>query len=344
MNPYTRKPVLGFLPLSTDPAIVMRHISKMFGGNREMWHFARGFISMIAYAAEYEWMRDYVPLLRTCTIKYCEKYHTTFDLKGSSGTDKVPFVVALKNVLTNYPTCLRDRSRADVYAIMKVARFIMPDFDFPEDKIVGMINVVGDFQILLDEHKKGVDMTKYVMHFDELGHCAGYLEGCKAVIARLLWHDDFGMYKQLKLQNAVDASFKDPQFGRMIADLFSGRPIDYSSFAFPEPEGLHFGIPDYGTTMLPDLICVFCGATFDTLGDKRYHLSVFMKGHYYDGQKASHDAVTALGKSAPVPDIFAFAKNLLFKKYHKYAPFLHTQRCKNVLLRFIQKFTAPGSI
>ena len=186
-----------------------------------------------------------------------------------------------------------------------------------------------------------MDMTPYVMRFDELGHCAGNLEGSKAVIARLLWHDNTGYFRLLKLQNAVDASFKDRRFGRMIINLFSGNPVDYSSFAFPEPTGLHFGELTYSgpasVGCMPDFICAYCGLTFDCLGDKRSHLKHVLGDHYYDGHLAVVNAITALGKSASTEDIFRRAKDNLFMKYPKYSPFLHTHRCKTILLRFIEK-------
>ena len=53
-HPSTCEPVLGFLPLSEKLRVVMMHMSKLFGGNRTMWHLLRAFISLLVHACDKE--------------------------------------------------------------------------------------------------------------------------------------------------------------------------------------------------------------------------------------------------------------------------------------------------
>lgn len=341
-NPYTRESVIGFLPLSTNPSVIMKHMSKLFGGNREMWHFVRGYIAMLTCLYEKDWANK--DAIMTCLQGLFLNYNSTLDLKG--GSDKVPIKNSFEHVLSNYSTCLRDRTYNDVLTIIKIAKLVMPGFAFSEDRIVGMISVVREFQTLLDLHKSATDMLNHVMTVDNLGHYVSYVGGIKGVIAQLLWNDVNGDYKLLKLQLAIDKSLTDRRFGRLLRCAFNGEPFDDSVLEckLAEPTGVHFGAETYtGPSMfgiLPKCVCTFCGATFTTSQEKFLHLRAELGPYFFNGHLAVYHAVSDLGKLASVEDLFRCAKRQLYAMYGSRAKFLHTQRCKTRLLQFIATMTA----
>ncbi len=343
INPYSREEVIGFLPLSTNPTIIMKHMSKLFGKNREMWHFVRGFISMLVHACNKEWV-DKVPITQ-CLRKLFDEYNVTIDLKG--GSDKVSLLKAFEHVLRNYSTCLRDRTYGDNVAIMNIAKFIMPQYVFDKEKIEGMISVIKEFAFLLNEHKQNVNMIKYVMCVDEYDHYVKYIGGVKGLIAQLLWYDTTGSYKLMKLQMATNKALTDKKFGPSLICAFNGIAFDESILEckLPEPTGIHFEEEKFSgkisdridAGIMPDTRCVFCGVNFHLRVDKLDHLRYKLGNHFYNGHLSVVHTISKLGKTANTKDLFVEVKRRLYKKYGDKSKFLHTQRCKNRLLEFIEK-------
>jgi hypothetical protein len=348
-NPYTRDNILGFLPLSTNPTVIMKHMSKLFGGNREMWHMVRGYISMMTNACDkYDWMNKEIILPYIKTL--CNNYSATIDLKG--GSEKVPLIKSFMNVLTNYERCLRDRTPNDVRAIIKISEVIMPEFKFNKAKITGMINVTDVFHKLLNLHKKGEDMTYYVMEVDDYNHYIKYIGGINGLIAQIFWLDqEIGLYRKLNLQIAINTALNHEKFGSILRKAFIGEEFDDSilELALPEPTGSHFGEEKYKIENkygyktifeLPEFVCTFCGKTFNNSMNKYKHLQEMQGKHYYSGYLAVKQAISEIGKYSNERDIFIKTKNILFDRYGKTAGFLHTKRCKNRMLYFINELKA----
>lgn len=343
-NPMTRDKILGYLPLSDNPGVIMKHMSKLFGGNRELWHFVRGYISMMVHACDNNWVEKdkIIPSIK----RLFANYNATLDLKG--GNDKVPLKRAFEYVLTNYSTCMRDRTRGDNFAIMKIAKTILPEFVFDEQKITGMVNVVGVFVDLLAKYKQGENMLNYVMDVDDYGHYVTYKRGLYGLVAQLLWYDTNGEYRLLKLQIAIDKSMNDKRFGKEIRKAMKGDQFDESILecAFEEPhDNDHFGEPKHlvwTNTGLPELQCVYCGKHFDNTKEKLDHLRQKFGNHFYNGHLACKHAVMELGPLKSEKELFKRAKENLFRAYGDKNKALHTQRCKEKLLFFINKFTTPN--
>jgi hypothetical protein len=338
-NPHTRDNVLGFIPLSENPAVIMKHMSKLFGGNRELWHMVRGYISMMVYACDKEWMDEKVifPSLKGLI----SNYNATVDLKG--GSEKVPLEQAFANVLKNYSVCLRDRTPNDVRAIMKIVKSLLPEIKFEEEKINGMIDVIDVFLNLLNLHKKNEDMTKYVMEVDDYGHYVRYNTGLQGLISQIFWRDINGDYRKFKLQIAIDTALNHNVFGKSLKKAFTGKEFDDSilEIALDEPTGIHVGEEKYDKWDLNginELTCTYCGKKFQSTLDKYCHLQQELGQHFYNGHLAVKHAIDELTINSSNKDIFTKAKNLLFCRYGKKAGFLHTQRCKVRLLQFIKKF------
>lgn len=342
-NPYTREPVLGFLPLSKDPLVVMRHMCKMFAGNREMWHMLRGYISMVVHAMDKEWINSEIMLEHLCVL--FDNYNTTLDLKGGGhqgwgvgGTEKVPLKQAFQNVLTNYSVCLRDRFPDDVRAIISIAEKVMPELHFEKTEILGMANVVEAFSVMLRKHKQHEDMRPYLMEVDDYDHYLCSKTDVQALVAHIFWRDD---YTGLKLQLAVDRALTDRKFGSQLKNAFVGKAIDESIFtvACKEPTGVHFSDEKYNVWTRDGLLksqCIFCGERFVDANQKNSHMRKAYGAHFYNGHLTVLETMTELGSAQDSKTLFKEVKKRLFRKYGEQAGFLHTQHCKKRMLQMIE--------
>ena len=167
INPYTRDQINGYLPLSTDPEVVMYHMCKLFTGYRKMWHCVRSYIYMLSHMCEIELFRDEINIIKECICGLFWNYNTSIDLiwegcavsvldqKSNHISYCVPLTIAFQNVLTNYSTCLQHRNVNDVLAIMQICKFAMPRFIFEENKIREMFSITMPAQI--EEKKQYID-------------------------------------------------------------------------------------------------------------------------------------------------------------------------------------------
>lgn len=338
-NPFTREPIIGAIPLSINPVVIMKHMSNLFGGRKELWHFVRGFISMMVHVCDNAWMNK--KHMAKYLLLLCNNYNATIDLKGD--TERVQILVAFKNVLTNYSTCLRDRSCNDILAIVKIVKFLAPEFAFDEEAVVGMAKVVGTFIQLLNKHKKDEDMTKYVMEVDDFGHYVKCKTGLSALIAQIFWYDTDGTYRSMKSQIALDNALCDEKFGSSLKLAFAGKPFDESILecAYDEPLGDHFGseLPDVWTPEgLPELTCIYCGQQFETTLEKFIHLKEKFGKYFFNGHLAVKHTIAEIGKQATEKELFVLAKKKLLNRYGQRNKSMHTQRTKQRLLYFIRKF------
>lgn len=341
-NPMTREPILGYLPLSDNPAVVMKHMSKLFGANKELWHFVRGYISMMIHVCDKSWA-DRTKILSSITRLF-NNYNATLDLKG--GSDKVPLKQAFEYVLTNYSTCMRDRTKGDNLAIIKITKTLFPNFVFQENVIIGMSNTIGVFASLLNKHKQCENMIKYVMNVDDYDHYVSYIGGLEGLIAQLFWHDINGEYRSMKLQIAIDKALNNKKFGNELKKAMRGEPInnDILECALEEPtsdKNIHFEEPKFMSWTsegLPELQCVYCGHNFLDTWHKLQHLKREFGEHFYNGHLACKHALEDIGYNASEKELFKLAKEKLYKSYGDKCKALHTKRCKNKLLFFINNF------
>lgn len=341
-NPYTREDVIGFVPLSESPAVVMRHMSKLFGGNKELWHFLRGFVSMLAYASDYEWADK--QLFLTLIAKICDKYKVSDDLKASD--TKVSLKNALQNVLTNYAVNLRDRLYWDIMAIMKITDTIYPEFTYDKVKVNGLAQVVNRFAYYINKHKQLEDMTPYVMTVDDYGHYLDYTKGLDGVLAQLFWYDKECEYRQYKLQIALDKALGDKRFGKYISMALAGETFNdnFLNCALPEPDenNVHFGsinsITEWNGEGLPECTCIYCHQTFCSGEEKIAHLKGIWGSYFFNGHLMTKHAIAEIGINKPTKEIFMNVKAKLIRAYGPFNKVLHTQHTKNKLIEFIEKF------
>lgn len=343
VHPFTREPILGAIPLSHDPAVIMGHMSKIFGGNRELWHMVRGYLSMIAtfLNKDDKWVQENKNVFVKQLRSICDKYAVTNDLKG--GTEqKVPLTKAFQHVITNYATCLRDRSAGDIRAILKIVDLVLPEFKYSElkPKIIGMSNVIDTVAKLLVKHKNSEDMKQYLMEVDDVQHYVSSKTDLRALVAHIFWNDINGEYKLLKLQAAVSTALSNKKYGRALQAIYNGESIesiDQKIFevAMPEPPGnnIHFSSEKYGqwgANGIDEHICVFCGEVFQDAQSKRKHTREQYGAYFYNGHRAIlHVLETGRAKiDEPIATIFMKVKERLYEVYGDRAKNLHTQHAK----------------
>lgn len=344
-NPYSMEPVIGWIPLSSDPKVVMAHMSKVFGGKKQLWHFVRAYCGLLAQLADMFWAQDNRNEIIRVLTELTQNYNVSEDLKAA--TKKIPLYQSFEYVVNNYSTCLRDRFYSDVMTIVKIIDLIRPDLIYPKDKIKAMCEVVKVFSELLREHKQSIPMINHVMELDEWGHYTNYKPGIKGLVGQLLWYDINGKYKLCKLQLAIDKAFSDKRFGSAIKSAFNNQPWDESILkcALPELEGhdLVYDVwvyKDNHVQGLDDLTCGYTGLKFDTTKAKLDHIKKLLGPYFFNGHSAVKAAIGELGISAKHKDIFTNVKTRLYKAYGEQAKVLHTARAKARLQQFIRILTA----
>jgi hypothetical protein len=354
-NPITRETVIGFIPLSKDPIIIMASMSKIFGASKVLWHFVRAYISLMIHHITFdEWAEKTIIMEQLNGL--IDNYDCTFNLKGdrvidgtTEGTIRAPLRQCLKNVVTNYASCLRERYGEDVRCITKIVDVMMPEFVYPKNKIMGMINIIEIFANLLNRYKAHENMLPLILNLDDYEHCCGEKIDAESIIARLFWYDSKSkrpVYTGFRLQAAIDHALHDPIMGQYITCLFTCEifPTRLPPIAYDEPFGDHFDrtlqSPSWTEhSTFPTDRCIYCGMQFADNVVKNLHLTKAMGKWFFNGQQAVLEAIQIKGSYANEKELFIEAKKILYHKYGDDDGALHTQRCKKVLLAFIHKLT-----
>jgi hypothetical protein len=338
-NPFTRQKLVGCIPLSYEPKVIMYHMSKIFGGGKQMWHLVQVFISMLAHICEKEWIDSdiIIPYLRKL-VSNCKTYKTLRE--EGVGSQTVSLEEAFKYVVTEYAFCLRNRAPDDTRMIVKMVELLYPDFKFNKVKILGMANVIQQFEKILYLYKQNKDMLPFVMDVDDYGHYIRFRGGVEGLVAQMFWRDDGNRYKFLKLQDAIDLALRDSKYGESLSLAFDGEEFDESilELAIPEPDltNPHFNPATELSNVLPEVQCIYCKRVFASGEEKIRHLRKEKGEHFYNGTLAVNQAIAELGAGSGEKELFMRTKEILLKKYRHSDGKLHTQRCKDVLLQMIR--------
>lgn len=365
-NPYTRDQIIGYVPLSKNPKVIMKYMGRIFGGSRELCHMVRGYLGMVAtHVKDREWAER--EILCTHASALLSNYHSTLTLKGDQVGDMIkhPLIECLKHVCENYQTCLRDRMASDVRVILNLVSWQLPDYDYHGNlqKIHAMVNFVDVFGDMLRRVKKGESMIPFVMETDEYDHHVAPKKDMQSLIARVLWKDQLKkhhpIYPGMKLQIAVNTALNDPDFGECLRRAFMGK-VPYANdecvlqIALTEPEGSHFiqhhlisdkeQLRTQGRQLAFE--CAYCGDKFLANGlSLRAHLKKELGPYFYNGFKAvdtvlaETTSVLKLTDTISVKTVFLKVKELLYQWHGIRNGALHTQYCKYILMYFINELS-----
>lgn len=346
-NPYTREKVIGYIPLSKDPMVVMRFMSKNFGHSKELWHMVRAYIAMISYNLDKEWcplqLKEHLDVL-------LDNYHATKDLRG--GTEKVPLRESLGYVVENYAECLRNRYPKDIEVIIYMVERLLSGrmtIDL-KTKIMGMVKVIDEFSQLLKMHKARDNMMLEVIEVDSWGHYKCQKNDLRSLIGYIFWKQDCerkNEYRGLKLQIAVDTVLTSDPLGPELLKAFNGKKFSIPPVSYSEPVGTHFTRDfkheKFNQEGRPKDYCIYCGYKFKItnvrghqMSDRKEHFKEVYGKHFYNGQKAVLTAIGELGSNEFDQKIFKLTKKILFREYGEMAGFLHTDRCKFILTHLIK--------
>jgi len=349
-NPFSRQSVAGYVPLSKDPNVVMRHMARVFGGSRELWHFVRAYIGMmVEHCATCEWAER--ALIHQHLQALLDNYVCNHHLKGQTD-DRRPLRACFSYVVHNYAECLRDRYPEDSITILEIVDTLMPSQKYDRKSIMGMVSVVATFSKLLRKHKKNLHedaMMLEVIEVDECGHFVRERTTVRSLIARIFWYDqvmaETPIYRGVKLQYAIDKALNDRRFGDLLRTVFAGESLDVADerlrIALPEPTGTHAQQEKFGHWTKDGRAtdcCVYCGETFNDPLDLYAHLKKEFGPYFFNGQRAVQCAIQELGITASDTDLFKRTKQIVFKRHGIFNGALHTQFTKQRLFMFIQKF------
>jgi hypothetical protein len=346
MNPLTRDRVIGWVPLSKDPLVLLRHLSRIFVARRELWHLVRGWVAAVAAHLSTEQWASVAPL-REHILAVCANYPTNDNLKGADETvKKVPLLAAVRNVLTNYATCLRDRTEADIRAICTVSDVLQPEFAYDRVAVASLARLVQTFARLLAAHKRQEPMLHVLLPVDPVdefpvGRVNATLEGLIAY----LFFSTGEKFRGLRLQDAVDQAMLDAKFGPALLRAFTTGEVDQAVFSdvqFREPpqDDLHFQeLPDaerfsnWTASGRSATVCAYCGRG----GDPVKHSEEVFGPWFFSGQRVVIVAFETLGADATELAVFQLAVQRLRRRMGELNMLVHSQFVRKRLWYFVRK-------
>lgn len=357
-NPLTRETVIGWIPLSRDPLVVLRHLGKTFCARRELWHLVRGWVAAVAtHLARDQWAAH--ALMREHVLALCERYVTNDNLKGADdNVAKVPLLLAVQNVLRNFATCLRDRTESDIHAICLVSDVLQPEFDYDRVAVQALARLVQTFARMLAAFKRrDGDMLHVVLPVDdELGWSTGVVNKSLEGLIALLFFSTGEKYRLLRLQDAVDQAMLDPKLGKHLLHAFSTGTVLESAFdelVFREPatDNPHFGaLPaaekhaKWTAIGRDTTCCAYCGATFAALSADAPTLTRHIRDEFgewfFSGTLFVNLAFEALGNNASEAALFRHAAARVQRHFGALDMRSHSVFVKERLLYFIRKMKA----
>jgi hypothetical protein len=347
LNPLTRDRVIGWVPLTKDPLVLLRHLSKIFVARRELWHLVRGWIAAVAVHLSTDQWASVAPI-REHILAVCANYVTNDNLKGADvDVTKVPLLEAVRNVLTNYATFLRDRTEADVRAICTVSDVLQPEFAYNRVGVASLSRLVQTFAVLLAAHKRGEPMLHVLLPVDAqyefpIGRVNATLEGLIA----WLFFTTGDTFRGLRLQAAVDQALLDRKFGPALLHAFTTGEVDQAIFAelaFREPskDDVHFQdlpeaekFPCWTAFGRSSTQCAYCGSTPDNMGE---HSKSAFGPWFFSGLRIVMSAFESLGNDASEEALFRAAVQLLRRRMGVLNMVVHSQFVRNRLLFFIRQ-------
>jgi hypothetical protein len=345
-NPLTRDRVIGWVPLSKDPLVLLRHLSRIFVARRELWHLVRGWVAAVAAHLSTEQWASVAPL-REHILAVCANYPTNDNLKGADeNVKKVPLLAAVRNVLTNYATCLRDRTEADIRAICTVSDVLQPEFVYDRVAVASLARLVQTFARLLAAHKRQEPMLHVLLPVDPVdqfpvGRVNATLEGLIAY----LFYSTGEKFRGLRLQDAVDQAMLDAKFGPALLRAFTTGEIEeavFSELQFREPpqDDVHFQelpdaekFPSWTAQGRSATICNYCGVQCDPVK----HSEEVFGPWFFSGQRVVIVALETLGADAPEMEVFRLAVQRLRRRMGELNMMVHSQFVRKRLWYFVRK-------
>lgn len=358
-NPLTRDAVIGFIPLTRDPLVLLRHLGKVFCAKRELWHLVRGWTAAVAtHLQRDQWAAQ--DLMREHIAAICELYVTNDNLKGADeSVSKVPLLMAVQNVLRNFAVHLRDRTEADIQAICVVSDVLQPTFAYDRAAVLALARLVQTFARLLGAHKRNQKMLDLLLPVDELGWATGEINRTLEALIAWLFHSTGDKFRLLRLQEAIDQAMLDRKFGPHLLKAFATGVVDASAFdelVVSEPDAAanpHFGaLPEserfggWDAQGRIKSVCVYCGAKFSPLGASLLPDGASMTAHikaefgtwFFSGNLFAINAFNTLGAGATEAELFRHCATRVQRHFGgELDPRSRSQFVKHRLLHFIRR-------
>lgn len=371
-NPFTRQPIMGYLPLTSNVKVATASMSKLFGENKELLHFVRAYVAMVLrLSINPYWSEDERNALVQTANQISEHYSVIRTLKGQPVVGPpepyVPLADALVYVMHNQAH-LTTRTPEDVLTITKM----VSTTGFTATAKVSSMQVTvaramaHTFQCIQVLRRRLNDsplsslvaIVDLAMTLDDDGWYAGAEHTLQTLVAQLVLmrvlHQDSIRYVKINKNAQVFVWLKDTpvpmslsEHQKLLQDYLNGTVASIAEserakcldLKQPDPVGSHFAMdilpPAYSDTEMRT--CSFCGGAF-TGSELFEHLQANMGEYFFKGRRTVRSLVESgyTNKQEIMKKAF---KNLMVV-YGPRAKFLYADWTKSRMSALVDMFLA----
>jgi hypothetical protein len=315
IHPLTRESIIGYIPLVTNPKILMAHMSKYFSGNKALVQLVLYYISMITFAIDrFNYLKDHESLFKKQLLQLCDHFKSYKILSDYTVTSpnltekKVPLNECFEYILSDegIQLVLRNRFPSDTKAIMKITDWLFPEIIYSKDKIIGLTNVLENFGFMFNKLKAKESLIPYLMITDnEYNHYVSPKNDLKSLIARIFWynHDSNVNYANLKFQQALNYALNDSRYGSFLQkallnesfydptcfEIAANEPNDESNIHFHFTEEMAFHLQT--KSFFPNDCCICCKQKFNDSSELYHHLQIELGQYFMTTQRKVTEAI-----------------------------------------------------
>lgn len=377
VSPLTQMPLLGFVPLSFDMRVLIRHLCSLLCGGKEMPFILRAYVSMVAqHLATNRWAQkelcghaQYVLGTLKLQCRFVREHRiATLRAQGKSQNEaaeaaarqEITLAESIQYQLT-HTECLRLLSHGQAMAMVDIAQQLMPDFTFDVARARGVANfcntlrLVRDRYIALDRARRDPQEILFECFRADgtlRNTLHGYLAWFFASTHRRLGH----ALRLLRFQDCVDRVLEDGEMGAYFTSIYAGVeppaagvPPLLPAIDEPSAENVHFDTAkslEFYTRLLrknnAEICCAYCGERFVTRHDLNAHLKQTLGAHFIDFSQIllyKRDLFDAASALATEKAIFTY----LQRRYNVWHMAIYTQRTRREIRAMIQAVAAVAA-
>jgi hypothetical protein len=244
----------------------------------------------------------------------------------------VSFNDALVNCLKDSGAVIINKTEAETKAIIALAEIVIPDFKFNKETILNRAAFRTVFSRELANYKKnGIEFADIAI-LDADGFYEKPVHGVVGLIRQLFWRND-NVYNNKSLNDAVNLSFNDKNYGTALARAYSDGVFDESilELALPEPKtGIYFPEENVFAGKYPfsKTVCLYTGKEFATSKDLLAYNKEKWTPYCTNTMKHCKIAVTH-NPNKTIPELARIAHAGITRQCGKYA--------KHIYCRFVKK-------
>ncbi len=248
-HPLSKYPILGFLPLSYDMRVLIRHLSMIFTNGKEMPFLLRAYVAMVAnHMSVHKWapkeLRDHATFVLNTLLIHCPfiKQETKKQQKSLAST----YADSVKCILSN-PNFVRRVSHGQAISLMCIADQLMPEFVYDKVKIRNVVQFVNCFRQIREKYillsQTNVEpMTILGEAFDGEYHERSTLYGQLALVFAYFHLNTGHTLRLLRFQQCLDKILEHQQ----LQAIFDGTATKFTEKLIPQVSNdPHFDLAEW---------------------------------------------------------------------------------------------------